>query len=193
MRSTRIMTIAITTGAALLLSASLGRAQYNRADTQGNRTDTQGQRGQLSDKDYRFLQKAAKGGMEEVQLGELAKQKGNDQAVRSFGDRMVTDHGKANDELKQLATQKGVAWPTMMSHGEQSQVDRLQKATGADFDKAYAKDMLKDHRHDLKEFQNAAKELTDQDLRAWAQKTIPILEQHLGMAENMDTTVRNEK
>jgi len=176
MKSQSMMTITITAGAALLLSASMGLAQYNR-------TDTQGQRGQLTEKDYRFLEKAARGGMEEVQLGELAKQKGVDQAGRSFADRMVTDHGKANDELKQLAAQKGATWPTVMSHGEQSAIDKL----------TYAKDMLKDHRTDVKEFQNAAKDLTDPDLRAWAQKTLPILEQYLGMAENMETTVKNQK
>jgi putative membrane protein len=185
MKLQSMMTITMA-GAALLLSASLGLAQYNR-------TDTQGQRGQLAEKDYRFLEKAARGGMEEVQLGELAKQKGVNEAVRSFGDRMVTDHGKANDELKKLAAQKGATWPTVMSHGGQSAIDKLQKATGTDFDKTYAKDMAKDHRTDVKEFQNAAKDLTDPDLRAWAQKTLPVLEQHLGMAENMETTVKNEK
>src|SRR5258708_26928493 len=72
-------------------------------------------RGQLSARDYRFVTEAARGGMDEVRLGELAKTKGTSQAVRDFGQRMVADHSKANDELKQIVANKGAALPAEMS------------------------------------------------------------------------------
>src|SRR5690349_2285218 len=132
------------TGAALLLGTVSGWCQQAQ-------TDTQAQRGQLAEKDYRFLENAIRGGMQEVQTGELAKQKGVDQTVRNFGDRMVTDHGKANDELKQLAASKQATLPATLSHGQQATVDDRQQATGAACDKTFAKEMVKDHRHDVKE------------------------------------------
>jgi putative membrane protein len=128
-----------------------------------------------------------------VQLGDLAQQKGNSQAVRDFGKRMVADHGKANDQLKQIASKKGVSIPPSLSHSEQSMLEQLQNASGATFDKDYAKGMVKDHRQDIKQFQKAAKELTDPDLRAWAEQTLPILQQHLGMAEQMEANVKSER
>ena len=147
-------------------------------------------KGQLTDKDYKFVQEAARGGQMEVELGELARQRGASQTVRDFGDRMVKDHSKAGDELKQIIARKGASIPTSMSHQERSTMDSLQKATGKDFDKAYAKDMLKDHKEDVKKFQAAAKELNDPDLRAFAQKTLPTLEQHLQLAEQMEKAVK---
>ena len=179
----------MVTGALLLSGTQFARAQVNPTASGYN----QGQRGQLSESDYRFLEKAARGGMEEVELGQLAEQKGTSQAVRSFGQRMVADHTKLNNELKQIASQKGAMVPAQMSHHENSSISHLQNATGADFDKTYAKDMVKDHRKDLKEFQDAAQKVSDPDLKAFAQKAVGILQEHLGMAENLDTSSKSEK
>ncbi|HWH69620.1 MAG TPA: DUF4142 domain-containing protein [Candidatus Sulfotelmatobacter sp.] len=148
------------------------------------------QRGQLSEKDYKFVMDAARGSMSEVQLGELAQQKGTSQAVRNFGERMITDHTKASNELKQIVAQKGASLPTHMSHKENSAMEHLQKETGAKFDKAYAEHMVKDHKHDVKEFRDAAKDLNDPDLKAFAQKTLPILEEHQRMADEMERLVK---
>jgi len=137
--------------------------------------------------------KAARGGMEEIQAGQLAQQKGSDQAVRNFGEHMVTQHTHVNEQLKQIAAQKGATLPSRLTHGERSTLEDLQKETGADFDKAYAKDMVKDHKEDVKEFQSAASDLTDPDLKAFAQKTIPTLQHHLNMAEDMERSVKMEK
>src|SRR5947207_11596348 len=100
MRSKAISTI---TGLALLLSAGVAI---------GAEREAREQRGQFSEKDFKFVTDAARGGMSEVQLGELAKQRGESQAVRTFGERMATDHKKANDELKDLAAKKGAILPT---------------------------------------------------------------------------------
>lgn len=169
----------------LIVAPGLCKAESSAADAAN--------RGQLSEKDYRFVLQASRGGMEEVQLGELARQKGTTQGVRDFGDRMAKDHTQANNELKQIVAQKSAMLPTQFTSSERSTMEDLQKATGADFDKMYVRDMIKDHKHDIKEFQNAAKDVTDPDLKAYAQKTIPILEQHLHMAQQLETSVKAEK
>jgi putative membrane protein len=168
-------------GLALMLSSGLLLA-----------ADTEGQRGQLTSKDYKFASDAAQGGMQEVQLGELARQKAGSQGVREFGERMVTDHQKANDELKQIVQKKGALLPTTVSHHETSTVEHLQKLSGADFDKAYVSDMLRDHKKDVKEFEKASQDLSDPDLKAFAAKTLPTLQEHLSMVQNLEAQVKGK-
>jgi len=162
-------------GLALMLSSSVLFA-----------ADSEGQRGQLTDKDYKFGSDATRGGMEEVQLGELAKQKAGSQGVREFGDRMATDHQKANDDLKQIVQKKGGLIPTSLSHHENATLERLQKLSGAEFDKAYVSDMVRDHKKDVKEFEKASQSLSDPDLKAFAEKTLPTLQEHLRMAQSLE-------
>ncbi|MGH7969424.1 MAG: DUF4142 domain-containing protein [Limisphaerales bacterium] len=190
MRATKIITFA--TGSLLLCAAPLVVHAQATPNAQ-NQAATMAQRGQLSDSDYRFIEKAARGGLEEVELGQLAEQKGTDQSVKDFGKRMVTDHTKLNDQLKQLIGQKGAMVPTSMSHHEDSTMGHLENLSGVKFDQTYAKDMVKDHKKDIKEFQNAAKNLQDPELRNWAEHAVPILQEHLNLAQNMETTVKNEK
>ena len=190
MKSHWMITMLTATTLGIVSTALPARA----ADADASATPrTQAEGGQLSHKDFKFLTEAARGGMEEVQLGQMAQQKAANPAVRSFGERMVADHTKANDELRQLASQKGATLPTQVSHLENFTIDHLQKLNGADFDQAYAKDMVKDHRKDVRDFESAAKSLTDPDLRAWAQKTLAVLQQHLRMAENLEATVKGQK
>src|SRR3954447_6917029 len=122
-----------------------------------------GNKGSLSDKDFKFATDAAQGGMAEVQLGELAKTKGTSEAVRNFGDQMVRDHTKANEELRALVTKKGGMLPAQVAQKDQSTMEHLQKETGHDFDRAYLDHMVKDHKKDVKEFRDAAKDLKDPD------------------------------
>jgi putative membrane protein len=134
--------------------------------------------------DQPFAQEAAMGGMAEVELGTLAKEKASNADVKQFADRMVTDHGKANDELKQWAQQKKVTLPTAIDAKHKATRDRLAKLSGAAFDKAYMSDMLKDHQHDVAAFKREAASGKDPDLKAWAAKTLPTLEDHLKMARD---------
>ncbi len=178
--------IVVSVGALMAFSSGNAWAQSSRGDAQT-------QRGQLSERDYKFAEKAAEGGAMEVQMGELAQQKGGSQQVRDFGQRMVTDHSRADNELKQLVNQKGAILPTRVSHAEHSTMKHLQNLSGTDFDKAYSKDMVKDHSKDVKEFEKEAAQVTDPDLRAWAQKTLPVLQEHLQLAQQMEATVKNAK
>src|SRR3954468_22697836 len=120
--------------------------------------------GKLGSKDMKFIKDAAAGGMEEVALGKLAAQKGSSEAVKTFGQRMVDDHSKANDQLMTLAQSKGVdlaADKDATDKKIQKATDKMSKLEGADFDKAYAKAMVKDHEKDVKEFETAAKDAKD--------------------------------
>jgi len=180
MKLNKRMSVPVVAGLAFMLGAGLTFAAENA------------ERGQLSARDYKFLKEAASGGMAEVELGEMAKTRGTDQSVRSFGERMVTDHKKANDELKQIASSKGVTIPTEVASSDRTTFDKLQKASGAQFDKEYASAMLKDHRKDIKEFKDAADDVKDPDLKAFAQKTVGTLQDHLRQAEDMARTVKAE-
>jgi putative membrane protein len=132
----------------------------------------------------KFAKEAAEGGMAEVQMGKLAADKGTDSDVKSFGQKMVDDHSKANDELKSLAAKKGIALPQDLSKKHKSTQDKLSKLSGAKFDKAYMKDMVDDHEKDVKAFRKQAKEGSDADIKAFAEKTLPTLESHLDLAKS---------
>ena len=140
----------------------------------------------VSAADQKFMDKAAQGGMAEVELGQLAEQNGGSQNVKDFGKRMVDDHSKANDQLKQLASQKGVTLPTGLDAKDEATKNRLSKLQGAAFDKAYMKDMVMDHKQDVAEFKKESMSAHDSDLKSWAGQTLPTLESHLQQAEKID-------
>jgi len=144
----------------------------------------------LSKDDQEFATKAAQGNMAEVSLGQMAAQKGTAADVKTFGNRMVNDHGKALDELKQLAANKGITLPTDVSPAQKADADKLSKKSGKDFDKTYADTMADDHEKDVKEFDKASKDAKDPDLKAWAAKTLPVIQDHLKMAKEMKGKVK---
>jgi putative membrane protein len=139
----------------------------------------------MAAQDHNFLMDAAMGGMLEVELGRLATQKGASDAVKQFGQRMVDDHGKANQELMSLAQSKGITLPTEIDEKHKKDMTKLSALTGADFDREYGKMMLSDHRKDVSEFEKQSTRGTDADLKAFASKTLPTLKEHLKMAESL--------
>ena len=115
-----------------------------------------------------FAMKAADGGMAEVELGKLAAQKGSNDRVKQFGQKMVDDHSKANDDLKQAASQAGIELPADTSAKHKQLVQKLSGLSGAAFDKAYMDAMVKDHVEDvagIREGREGARQLPDQDVR----------------------------
>jgi putative membrane protein len=146
------------------------------------RTPTQGS-SQLASADRQFIMEAARGGMAEVELGQLASDKAQSDAVKQFAQRMVTDHGKANDELKSLAQSKNVTLPAELDAKHKSTKDRLSKLSGAQFDRAYMQEMVSDHQKDVSEFRKQSQSAKDAELKAWAAKTLPTLQEHLQMAQ----------
>lgn len=139
--------------------------------------------------DTTFVTKAAEGGMAEVQLGKLAVEKASSDEVKKFGQRMVDDHGKANDELKSLAQQKNITIPSDLDAKDKALRDRLSKLSGAAFDRAYMHAMLTDHRKDVNEFRMESKAGKDADVKAFAGKTLPTLEEHLKLAQDANKAV----
>ena len=138
----------------------------------------------LSASDKKFMHNAALGGIAEVQMSELAVQKASNAQVKQFAEKMVTDHSKANDKLKQIATSKNVILPTAMSTAAKRETDKLSKMSGAAFDREYMKHQLADHKKVVAEFRAATKQARDPDLKQFAQDTLPTIEQHLEMAKN---------
>jgi putative membrane protein len=139
--------------------------------------------------DQNFVMKAAEGGMAEVELGKLAAEKASSSDVKNFGQKMADDHGKANDELKQLAEKKNITLPTAISAKDKATYNRLSKLSGAAFDRAYMQDMLKDHQTDISEFQYEARSGADSEFRGFASKTLPTLQEHLKMAQTTNGAV----
>jgi putative membrane protein len=129
--------------------------------------------------DRAFAAKAAAGGLAEVKLGQLAADKASSDDVKKFGQMMVDDHSKANDQLKDIAQQKNITLPEKLNSEDQKVFDRLSKLSGAEFDRAYIKDMVSDHQKDVREFKHAASSLSDPELKEFASSTLPTLEKHL--------------
>jgi len=143
--------------------------------------------------DKRFMKDAADGGMAEVELGQLASSKGSSDEVKKFGQRMVDDHGKANDKLKQLAQSKNVELPNEPSAKHKATKRRLEKLSGEQFDHAYVAEMLKDHKKDVSEFERESKNAKDPDVKEFASQTLPTLQEHLKEVQKMAPEQRTER
>lgn len=144
--------------------------------------------------DSAFLMKAAQGGMAEVQLGQLAQQKAANRQVKQFGQQMIRDHSKSNPQVMALLRQKGVTPPNDLDSPYKELRDRLSTLSGNDFDREYMSQMVIDHTDNVKDFQQAAKNAQDPQIRAFAQQQLPTLQAHLQEArtlENQLTSNRN--
>jgi putative membrane protein len=146
----------------------------------------------LSSGDRKFIEKAAEGGMAEVQLGKLATQKAGTDQVKQFGQRMVDDHSKANDQLKQVASSKNVTLPTDVDKSTKREMDKLSKLSGADFDREYMKNMVSDHKKDVSDFKSEASRAKDPDVKQFAASTLPTLQEHLQLAQSAQQTANSE-
>src|SRR4051812_15894337 len=155
----------------------------------GGQSDTKTMNDTKASPEQHFIMEAANGGLAEVELGRLATEKASKDEVKKFGQRMVDDHGKANDELKTLAQNKKVALPTDLDPKDKALHDKLAKLSGPAFDRAYMQAMLADHQKDVSEFRTESKSGTDADVKAWAAKTLPTLEDHLKMARDTQGAV----
>jgi len=138
--------------------------------------------------DKKFAKNAALGGMTEVELGKLAAEKGSSDAVKQFGQKMADDHSKANDQLKELAAKKSFEIPASLDSKHQSRIDKLSKLSGPAFDKAYIKDAVKDHEKDVNEFKDEAQYGSDPNVKQFAAATLPVLQQHLAAAKDLNKT-----
>lgn len=144
----------------------------------------------LSTQDKSFADAAAKGGMMEVMMGELAATNAADASVKSLGQKIAKDHKMANDELKKWATAVNYSLPSGMDASQQKMHDDLKAKKGADFDKAYVDMMVNDHKKDIAAFKKQSTDGTDANLKAFAGKTLPTLESHLMESEKVKSAMK---
>jgi putative membrane protein len=139
--------------------------------------------------DTRFIDHAVRGNQAEIEIGKLAEQKAQSPEAKSLAQRLVTDHGKANKQLTQIAKEKGVELPTGPDREQQELRARLEKLNGAAFDRAFVEAQVKDHQKDVQFYQTESTRLQDPQLRSFAQQTLPVLQEHLQMAERAESQV----
>jgi len=143
--------------------------------------------------DEKFVKEAAMGSLAEVEIGRLAAQKATSAEVKQFAQRMVDDHGKANAQLSTLAAKKSIAPPSELTGKEKKTIEKLSKASAEDFDRTYMKMMVDDHKKDVAEFKKAVSSATDSDVKAFASETLPTLEDHLRLAQQIADSQREVK
>jgi putative membrane protein len=142
--------------------------------------------GQLTAADANFVKTAAQSGMAEVRMGQLFAEGAQSKALRDFGQRLVTDHTKANQELIQIAASKGFSAPSQPAAKHEKMMEGLSKLKGAEFDRSARQHAVMHHQEDVQMFQKASQSLKDPELKAFAQKTLPTLQEHLKMAQALD-------
>ncbi len=135
--------------------------------------------------DKMFVKKALQGGMAEVQLGQLTLQKSNNDQVKQFAQRMIDDHTKLGEQMKPVAQQLGVSAPNDISKKDKSTIAKLQALSGPAYDEAYIRDMVKDHKKDLSEFQTEASSGQDQTVKDAANQGSKVIAQHLQMIQQI--------
>lgn len=183
------MTQSMITAATLtgLLALAPSYAQSSATSSSKTASKSSASSSTLSSSDHKFVMEAAEGGMMEVELGRIAAQKGTSPDVKSFGQRMVDDHSKANDKLKQVASSKGVTVPASLPAAKQKEIDKLNQLSGAAFDNAYVSHMVADHKKDVAAFQKESNSGKDTDVKAFATNTLPTLQEHLKMIQDISS------
>jgi putative membrane protein len=184
----------LSLSAAIPLAAQAAGPAEPSTNTSAKSTSSMTQeKSTLSSSEKKFLEKAAQGGVAEVEMGKLAAQKGQNDQVKQFGERMVKDHSAADDKLMKIASDKAVPASSEMDASSKREYDKLSKLSGAQFDREYIRMMVSDHEKDVKEFQSEAKSAKDPDVKSFAQDTLPTLEEHLKAAKSAESAVKSEK
>ncbi len=143
---------------------------------------------QLTPKDKTFISEAAEGGLKEIQFSQLALQKSSNDDVKTFAQKMITDHTQLNNDMQPFAQQAGITPPTQLKPKDQTEYDQLSKLSGSAFDHKYIQSMVKDHHKDLKEFKTEAAVATDPSFKTTVESGEKVIQQHTDMADNLAKT-----
>ena len=149
---------------------------------------TDAKKTQIASEDAQFMKEAAQSGMAEVKMGELGQSNGESPQVKQFSQRIVTDHTKVNNELKQLAAKKGVTLPDEMSEQHKTMLQHLSSLKGQEFESAFKQHAVENHQKSIEKFKTVSEKAKDADLKAFASKTLPALQQHLELAKQLSAT-----
>ena len=162
-----------------------------KSDTKGKAADAKGgASGALSGDDRTFVMKAAQGGMAEVELGKVAQERASSDAVKQYAQRMVTDHGKSNEELKSIVGGKGVNLPSAPDKAHQAHSEKMKRLKGPEFDREYMKMMVDDHKKTVADFEKASKTAKDGEVKGFASKSLPTLQEHLKLAQSTQSQLQ---
>jgi putative membrane protein len=188
MKKTQALIAAIV--AAGLITTGIVRAEdRSSGSASGAQSSTQSSSGQkLSHTDKKFLEEAAQGGMAEVAMGRLGQEKAQSPEVKRLAEKILQDHTQANQQLMQIAQQKGVELKQDVNKKDQRMLDHMRSMSGAEFDRMYVQHMVKDHEKDIKEFEKQANKGEDADIKNFAQQTLPKLREHLQSAQTLAQT-----
>ena len=187
---TRAFAAALAAAALFAMAHSTHAQEAKKEASKEQRAKPAAKKGALNEKDAKYMRDMAQGDLAEVQAGKLAATKGSSADVKKFAQHMVDDHGKKLGEARELAKSKGMQLPAAPAKKHQDAMKKLESASGAAFDKAYLAQMVKDHDEALKLVQEAAKNATDKDLKAAAEKSIPVVQKHLEMAKSLAASVK---
>ena len=160
-------------------SGGSGAQSSSQATTDASKT-------QVAAEDMQFMKDAAQSGIAEVKMGELAASNGESQPVKDLAKKLVTDHTKANEELKQLATKKSVMLPDAVTEQQKTMLQHLASLKGREFDTAFKQHAVENHQKSVDKFKTASEKAKDADLKAFAAKTLPTLQQHLALAKQLN-------
>ena len=191
-RLSRLSSLALASLLSLAMSAAW--AQGSGAGS-GGQSPTTAQPGagtrstpkaKLARADRRFIEEAASSGMMEVQAAQLAATRSTDRAVKSYAATLAEQQGAANNELMQLAASLGLELPAALQRSARHELERLGKRTGAEFDREFVREIgIKEHERDIRRFQKASKDVKEPQLKAWIDRTLPMLQQHLAEAQKL--------
>lgn len=158
-----------------------------RAQNTASQKIDDGTKRMMKSADMAFAMNAAQGGMAEMKLGKLAADKASDAGVKAFGQQMVDDHSKANEDLKSTAEKEGITLPNDLNAKQQAIYSKLDKLSGPAFDRAYVNDMVRDHEEDAKEFRKEANSGRDEQIKAFASRTLPMIQSHLDKIKSIQS------
>ena len=175
----KTMLITLTT---LLLAAGAAHGQAP-ATTQPIRDERGASR--LAEEDANFIREVAQSNAAEIEMGHLLMQKGQNQEVKDYGRRLVSDHTESNQQLARIAATKGIDLPTTAGETERAHLQHLSSQEGAAFDRMAREHAVSDHQKTIDKFQQALQKLQDNELKSFAQQQLPILQQHLQAAQRL--------
>ncbi len=178
---------------ALGISFAAGAAQQSsdqNMNTQMGTNSTTQSTGNLAKADMKFLRDVGKDNNFEIQASQLAAQKASNPEVKDFAQKLVNDHTQLSNDLSGLAQNKGVTLSSSLEKRDQKELNTLNKYSGKKFDREYMKQMVRDHKEDIKDFQKEAKTGKDSDLQNFASNHISALQGHLSMAQDLEKRVK---
>ncbi len=182
----RLQMITGIIAAVFLISGGMSVSYGQQSGTAGSQQNATPQQSNVSNTDKSFVDNALKGGMQEIALGKQAASKSTNPDVQNFANHLIQDHTKANEQLMQIAQKAGLQVPNEMGSQKEEKLNSFSKLNGTDFDRAFISYEVQDHKQDIKDFQNEAKEGSNPGIKDFASQTTQKLQHHLSMAESLN-------